>query len=168
MANAVCERLIGTMRCECLDWLIPISESHLCLLLAKWSSYYNRSRPHMALGPSVPDPPSESAVFQIQQPRHRIADGFVMLAKSVLGGLHHEYSLVPAVRDRVFAEHRRANLPRRRTCESPRTCHCGAQDEHSDVLLWHRRSSVDGSLSLRPTYKPFGILILPPVQPEST
>jgi hypothetical protein len=60
----------------------------------------------MALGPGVPDPPSKSAVFQIQQSRHRIADGFVMLAQSALGGLHHEYSLVPAVPDRVFAEHR--------------------------------------------------------------
>jgi putative transposase len=33
MANAMCERLIGTIRRECLDWLIPISETHLRLLL---------------------------------------------------------------------------------------------------------------------------------------
>jgi putative transposase len=51
----------------------------------------------MALGPGVPDPPSKSAVFPTEQSRHRIAEGFVVLAKSVLGGLHHEYSLVPAV-----------------------------------------------------------------------
>jgi putative transposase len=97
MANAVCERLIGSMRRECLDWLIPISEPHLRSILKIWASHYNKSRPHMALGPGVPDPPSKSAVLPTEQSRHRIAEGFVVLAKSVLGGLHHEYSLVPAV-----------------------------------------------------------------------
>jgi len=51
----------------------------------------------MSLGPGVPDPPSRSAVFQSQQSRHRIREGLVVLAKSVLGGLHHEYSFAPAV-----------------------------------------------------------------------
>jgi hypothetical protein len=37
--------------------LIPISETHLRLLLKEGSIHYNRSRPHMALGPGVPDPP---------------------------------------------------------------------------------------------------------------
>jgi transposase InsO family protein len=97
MANAVCEWLIGTMRRECLDWLIPISERHLRSILRIWASHYNKSRPHMALGPGVPDPPSKSAVFQTQQSRHRIVEGFVVLANAVLGGLHHEYLLVPAV-----------------------------------------------------------------------
>ena len=97
MANAVCERLIGTIRRECLDWLIPISEAHLRWILKSWASHYNESRPHMALGPGVPDPPARTAVFSAQQSRHRIAEGFLVLAKSVLGGLHHEYSLVPAV-----------------------------------------------------------------------
>ena len=58
---------------------------------------YNKSRPHMALGPGVPDPPRKSAVLWPQQSRHRIGEGLVVLAKSVLGGLHHEYSLAPAV-----------------------------------------------------------------------
>ena len=50
MANAACERLIGTIRRECLDWLIPISEAHLRWILNGWASHYNESRPHMALG----------------------------------------------------------------------------------------------------------------------
>jgi len=33
MANAICERLIGTIRRQCLDWLIPISEAHLRAIL---------------------------------------------------------------------------------------------------------------------------------------
>jgi hypothetical protein len=97
MANAVCERLIGTMRRECLDWMIPISEAHLRSILKIWMRHYNRSRPHMSLGPRVPDPPSKPAALQSQQSRHRIREGLVVLAKSVLGGLHHEYSLAPAV-----------------------------------------------------------------------
>ncbi len=94
MANAICERMIGTIRRE-LDWLIPFSESHLRSLLKGWASHYNGSRPHTALGPGVPDPPPESAVPPTQQSRHRIANGVAVLAKSVPGGLHHEYSLVP-------------------------------------------------------------------------
>lgn len=97
MANAICERLIGTIRRECFDWLIPISEAHLRLLLKEWSIHYNRSRPHMALGPGVPDP-SAAAVRPLTQPsRHRIGEGLAVRAKSILGGLHHEYSLAPTL-----------------------------------------------------------------------
>ena len=55
-ANSICERVIGTIRRECLDWLIPISEPHLRAILRIWGSHYNHSRPHMALGPGVPAP----------------------------------------------------------------------------------------------------------------
>jgi putative transposase len=53
-ANAICERVIGTIRRECLDWLIPLSESHLRSILKSWIPHYNTARPHMALGPGVP------------------------------------------------------------------------------------------------------------------
>jgi len=97
MANGVCERLIGTIRRECLDWMIPISEAHLRSILKIWVGHYNSSRPHMALGPGVPDPPPKSVVSQPRRTRHRTRQGLIVLATSVLGGLHHEYSLVPAV-----------------------------------------------------------------------
>ena len=97
MANAICERVIGTIRRECLDWLIPVCEAHLREILKDWRAHYNKSRPHMALGPGVPDPPRKSAVLWPQQSRHRIGEGLVVLARSVLGGLHHEYSLAPVV-----------------------------------------------------------------------
>src|SRR6266849_3102335 len=45
-ANAICERVIGTIRRECLDWLIPISESHLRSILTSWVEHYYRGRPH--------------------------------------------------------------------------------------------------------------------------
>ena len=41
MANGICERLIGTIRRECLDWLIPQSEAHLRLVLKSWIGHYN-------------------------------------------------------------------------------------------------------------------------------
>jgi transposase InsO family protein len=95
-ANAICERVIGTIRRECLDWVIPISEAHLRVLLKEWTAHYNRGRCHSALGPGLPDPPQEAAVFPQSGSGHRLAAGALVLAKSVLGGLHHEYSLAAA------------------------------------------------------------------------
>ena len=63
-ANAICERVIGTIRRECLDWMIPLSERHLRLILNSWVEHYNRGRPHSSLGPGVPDPPQELAAIQ--------------------------------------------------------------------------------------------------------
>src|SRR3954447_6694228 len=40
-ANAFCERLIGTIRRECLDYVIPLSESHLKRTLREWVNHYN-------------------------------------------------------------------------------------------------------------------------------
>jgi putative transposase len=54
-ANAFCERLIGTVRRECLDFVIPINERHLRQVLREWASHYNRGRPHSSLGPGMPD-----------------------------------------------------------------------------------------------------------------
>lgn len=95
-ANAICERLIGTIRRECLDLLIPMSEAHLRALLTSWVGHYNRGRPHMSLGPGAPDPPSISTPPQTPEPRHRI-DAALVHAKSVLGGLHHKYSWILAI-----------------------------------------------------------------------
>ena len=96
--NAICERMIGTIRRECLDWLIPLSQSHLRWILKSWVDHYNHGRPHMALGPGVPDPPSEVARPPAQLSRHRMGGRLVLRAKSILGGLHYEYSLALTVR----------------------------------------------------------------------
>ena len=52
-ANSLCERLIGTLRRECLDWIIPLSEQHLRKTLCAWLAHYNRGRPHSSLGPAT-------------------------------------------------------------------------------------------------------------------
>jgi putative transposase len=96
-ANSVCERVIGTIRRECLDWMIPISEAHLRSILTEWVVHYNRGRPHSALGPGVPDPPAELVLVPKSESRHRLAAGAIVLARSVLAGLHHEYSRVTAL-----------------------------------------------------------------------
>ena len=95
-ANSICERLIGTIRRECLDWMIPMSEAHLRSILREWTAHYNRGRPHSALGPGVPDPPRESARLPNSESRHRLVAGVLVLAKSVLGGMHHEYLFAEA------------------------------------------------------------------------
>jgi transposase InsO family protein len=54
-ANAFCERLVGTVRRECLDFLIPLNERHLRRHFKEWVSHYNAGRPHSSLGPGIPD-----------------------------------------------------------------------------------------------------------------
>ena len=70
-ANALCERLLGTLRRECLDFLIPLTEHHLRYLLHEWAQHYNTGRPHMGLGPGIPQPPLQWPV-PLQAHRHRI------------------------------------------------------------------------------------------------
>src|SRR6266581_4405355 len=90
-ANSICERVIGTIRRECLDWMIPLSEAHMRSIRKSWVEHYNRGRPHSMLGPAVPDPPNGSATMQKRVSRHRLEEGVVVLSRSVLNGLHHEY-----------------------------------------------------------------------------
>jgi len=94
-ANSICERVLGTLRRECLDWLIPLSESHLRQTLKTLVAHYNRGRPHSALGPGVPDPPANSIV-PLSKSRHRLDDFRLIQANPILAGLHHECSLARA------------------------------------------------------------------------
>jgi transposase InsO family protein len=96
-ANAICERVIGTIRRECLDWMIPLSESHLRSILRAWAGHYNHGRPHMALGPGVPDPPFVVVPPATPRTRHRLGERLEVRVRSVLGGLHHEYPPAPAL-----------------------------------------------------------------------
>jgi putative transposase len=94
-ANAICERVIGTVRRECLDWLIPLSESHLRSILRRWVPHCNVGRPHMALGPGVPDPPPAYLGYYKSRSSHRREESYSVRTRSILGGLHHEYFLAP-------------------------------------------------------------------------
>ena len=79
-ANAVAERVIGTLRRECLDHLIPLDERQLCAVLAEYVDDYNQERPHQTLGLETPLPAARSPT----------GTGAVT-GRPVLGGLHHTY-----------------------------------------------------------------------------
>ena len=76
MANA--ERLIDTVRRECLDRLLIFGESHLRRVLASYAAYYNQASTHLALGK---DAPRGRAVQR----------SGVIVAIPILSGLHHQY-----------------------------------------------------------------------------
>ena len=90
-ANAYCERLIGTIRRECLDFMIPQNERHLRRLLTEWVAHYNKGRPHSNLGPGILDP--SEPLPDAGPSRHEIPGFHRVVAKPVLGGLHDEYRL---------------------------------------------------------------------------
>ena len=90
-ANAFCERLIGAIRRECLDWMIPVGENHVRRILREWVRHYNRGRPHSSLGPGIPEPLQAKVPARVH--RHKLPKGYGVNAKTVLSGLHHEYGL---------------------------------------------------------------------------
>src|SRR6266536_4773057 len=55
-ANAIGERVVRTLRRECLDHILPLSERHVRAVLAEYASYYNQDRPHRALELETPIP----------------------------------------------------------------------------------------------------------------
>ena len=91
MANAYCERVIGTIRRECLDFLIPINERHLRHIIREFAIYYNRGRPHSALGPGFPEP--SQATVPAGRHQYELPIGYRITKTSILGGLHHDYRL---------------------------------------------------------------------------
>ena len=80
-ANAVAERVIGTLRRECLDHLIVLNEAHLRKVLAELTPFYNRDRPHRTLHLETPRPQGRSRTGPIRS----------VGSRPVLGGLHHVY-----------------------------------------------------------------------------
>jgi putative transposase len=91
-ANAYCERLIGSIRRECLDYVIPLSEKHLRTILRQWVAHYNQGRAHSSLGPGIPDLHGKPIQRQTVQ-QHELPAACRIRIKDVLGGLHHEYWL---------------------------------------------------------------------------
>lgn len=92
VANAICERMIGTLRRECLDFVIPLNEKHLYTILKEWIGHYNQGRPHMSLGPGIPKLIRTLPVSR-QAHRHRLPMGKHVEARPIMGGLHHDYRL---------------------------------------------------------------------------
>jgi hypothetical protein len=87
----IVNELIGTIRGECLDFLIPLTEKHLRSILKEWVTHYNQGRPHSSLGPGIPDAPASMPA--VQASGHLIPGTHGVVASAILGGLHHEYRL---------------------------------------------------------------------------
>jgi putative transposase len=83
--NAYVERVIGSIRRECLDYVVIFNQRHLRRVLASYVDYYHRARTHLSLDKDCPDsrpvqPPARGKVIAIPQ----------------VGGLHHRYERLAA------------------------------------------------------------------------
>jgi transposase InsO family protein len=81
-ANAHAERVIETIRAECLDWTLTLGRRHLDRTLRTYVDHYNRGRPHRALG--LAPPRAEAWDPMAVSPRD-------VRRRDLLGGLIHEY-----------------------------------------------------------------------------
>lgn len=85
--NAVCERLIGTLRREFLDRMLILGERHLRSVLAEYQVHYNTARPHQGIAQRVPESEHNGGHLTVADlDRERI------IRKPVLGGLINEYA----------------------------------------------------------------------------
>jgi transposase InsO family protein len=76
--NGYAERLIGSVRRDCLDHVVVFGERHLRYLLASYQRYYNEARTHLSLRKDSPVPRQAQAVGRL-------------ISVPILGGLHHQY-----------------------------------------------------------------------------
>jgi transposase InsO family protein len=76
--NGYAERLIGSIRRECVDHFIILGETHLRRLLRSYAEYYNRIRTHRSLDKDAPIP-------------RLVQRTGIIRSRAVLGGLHHQY-----------------------------------------------------------------------------
>ena len=86
-ANGVAERFVRTVRSECLDWLLILSQQHLERVLAVFVDHYNVHRPHRALALTPPHPPGPSFAPATAWGEARIQ------RRDRLGGVVREYVL---------------------------------------------------------------------------
>ena len=83
-ANGIAERLVGTLRRDCTDHIIPLGERHLRRVLLEYVAYYNATRPHQTLRQEPQEGPRE---VRVSGP---------VRGEAVLGGLHHRYERAAA------------------------------------------------------------------------
>jgi putative transposase len=79
--NPYVERLIGTLRRECLDHVVVLNEPHLRRLLSGYLIYYHGARTHLAQAKDAPEP---------RLVEHPDQGGIVEIP--MVGGLHHRYT----------------------------------------------------------------------------
>lgn len=87
-ANAICERVVGTIRRECLDRMLILGRRHLETVLCEYVEHYNRYRPHRSLKQCAPSTSgvTPALIGDLDLAKLRRTDR--------LGGVIHEYRLV--------------------------------------------------------------------------
>jgi putative transposase len=88
-ANAICERLIGTLRRELLDRILIVNERHLRRVLTEYLDHYNSARPHRGIDQLSPAQAQSGPPAPVNLADHRVH------RKRVLHGLTHEYESPP-------------------------------------------------------------------------
>ncbi len=84
-ANAVCERFLGSVRRECLDHFLILSESQLYRVLREYVTFFDAGCPHQGIAQQIPE--------QLGSNREARREGKI-IAFPVLNGLHHDYRRV--------------------------------------------------------------------------
>jgi putative transposase len=84
--NAICERLVGTLRRELLDRVLILGERHLRAVLAEYQVHYNTARPHQGIAQHLPDEPDAPRATVTDIDTHQVR------RKPVLCGLINEYT----------------------------------------------------------------------------
>jgi transposase InsO family protein len=79
--NGHVERLIGSIRRECIDHVIVLGQSHLRRMMTAYADYYNEARTHLSLGKDAP----------MGRPRERFGQ---IVARPMVAGLHHRYARI--------------------------------------------------------------------------
>jgi hypothetical protein len=79
--NGYVERVIGSVRRECLDHVIVLNQRHLRRILKEYFEYYHEARTHLGLGKDSPVP------REVERP----SAGADVVAEPMVGGLHHRY-----------------------------------------------------------------------------
>jgi len=130
-------------------------------ILREWVTHYNSERPHSALGPGMPDPPARAAHVLKSASRHRMAAGVLVLAKSVLGGLHQRVldcndagdCIVDVGQDSGLRRTKRARRAPSRTTAPNRTAFLRSTTkairQPPGKLCWRMRCGLFDEISLR-------------------
>jgi putative transposase len=84
--NSFCERLIGSLRRECLDHMLILDRHQLDRIVQEYLDYYNHSRPHQGIGQQIPESLAKDNPWPTRKSGGKIA------SSPVLSGLHHNYA----------------------------------------------------------------------------
>jgi transposase InsO family protein len=84
--NAICERFIGSVRRECLDHILILSEKHVQRVIHEYCAFFNQARPHQGIGQQIPSPSREVGLPEYARRE--------IIGVPILNGLHHDYQWV--------------------------------------------------------------------------